>query len=140
VDGGIDPAGESTPTDSPPPTPPPSPHTKSNPCPSSVPIGPQVKGGQHVNMVADQVVQKLMAAVKKRNKGQVRACACLRRGRPTRVFVNDGRDWAGLDANLMTGRQVEEGGWRAPELGWKAWQLDHHLHTPPAPDPYTNQQ
>lgn len=35
----------------------------------------QVKGGQHVNMVADQVVQKLMAVVKKRNKGQ----ACLLR-------------------------------------------------------------
>lgn len=34
---------------------------------------PQVKGGQHVNMIADQVVQKLMAVVKKRNKGQVRA-------------------------------------------------------------------
>lgn len=32
----------------------------------------QVKGGQHVNMVADQVVEKLMAAVKKKNKGQAR--------------------------------------------------------------------
>jgi len=30
-----------------------------------------MKGGQHVNMVADQVVSKLMAAVKKKNKGQV---------------------------------------------------------------------
>ncbi len=29
-----------------------------------------VKGGQHVNYVADQVVNKLMAAVKKKNKGQ----------------------------------------------------------------------